>query len=131
VEYLVKDIEELANRLRDINSKKATEEEKGLHRIRGSIDLTFEDEEKKDKGVLKMVGCYALTKRGFFGRKIRYFDVSMNFERGERNYYKLTVTDIKTYTMDRGAIRLIDERAPEDLFNLIDEDLREAGAKKT
>ncbi|MCD6509356.1 MAG: hypothetical protein J7L11_03070 [Thermoprotei archaeon] len=130
MEYLVRDIEEFASRLKEVNSKKAEGNESGLHRIRGSVDLTFEDPEKKDSGILKMVGCYSYVKKSLFGKKVRYFDVTMKFERTKSGVYRLNVSDLQTYRMDKGTIRLVDEKAPEELFNLIDEDLLEAGAKR-
>lgn len=130
MEYIVKDIETIVERLRDINSKKASREQKGLQRIRGSVDLTFDDPEKKESGILKMVGCYALYKRGLFGRKVLYFDISMNFKKSEKDYYLLKVTDVMTYTLDKGTVRLTKEKAPEELLRLVDEDLMEAGAKR-
>jgi len=130
VEYVVKDVEAIAQKLREINTKKAETGKKGLQRIRGSVDLTFDDEKTKASGTLKMVGCYALYKRGLFGKKVRYFDVSLRFDRTREGNYRLKVVDVMTYTLDKGTVRLIKESAPKELLDLVDEDLREAGAQR-
>ncbi|RLF15364.1 MAG: hypothetical protein DRJ66_04530 [Thermoprotei archaeon] len=121
------DVEAFSKKLAGIIERKSLEKAKGLRRIRGSVDVTFEDPEKRDKGTFKLVGCYGLSK-GFPFRKIYYFDVTFSFTKGPEGYI-LELSDIKSYTMDRGVVSITKMKPPEDLINLVKEDLTEAGAK--
>ncbi|RLF24880.1 MAG: hypothetical protein DRN15_01195 [Thermoprotei archaeon] len=128
MEFKVKNIEELAKRLQDLISKKATIT-KGLHRVRGSVDVTFEDPDRKDKGILKLVGCYGLTKRGLMGTKNLYFDVTFKFEQ-HTGEYLMKLVDVKVYMIDKGAVRITKASAPKELYDLVAEDMKAAGAVK-
>lgn len=121
------DIEAFSKKLASIIEKKSKEKAKGLHRIRGSVDVTFDDPEKRDSGTFKLVGCYSLMK-GFPFKKVYYFDISFNFKRTNEGFL-LELNDMKSYTISKGVVSITNVKPPEELLSFVKEDLTEAGAK--